>query len=219
VAERAKRLEAAKSHRQEDPSRPQLTAERVRRVLDVLEAVVPGPMMVVRTLNEPGFVLQSQTAKKMFPATTLKKIAAQGEDPDVFARDYAWMRIISDNIGRGDTIDERIREMIPYQKAESWLIAAHSPAFGKKRAEKFATAMKGPFELLSRVGRDEEGAVLSVIDEIQARLRAVREAQRKANQEKRKQPKPQPDSGAATKGTYVEFWIPPIDDDAGPSDS
>jgi hypothetical protein len=211
-ADRAKRLEAATGMRVEDSSRPQLTVDRVRRVLDVLEAVVPGPKMVVRTLHEPGFVLQGQAAAKMFPATTVKKIRAQGEEPEDFARDYAWLRIISDHIGRGDTIDDRLREMVPYQSADAWRIAAHAPGVGRARAERFAAATRGPIELLSRVGRDEEGAVKSLLEEVQSRLRAMRELQMKANYEKDKQRHPEPDTDAGTKPQAIEFWISPSDD-------
>ena len=212
TAERAKGLEAVKSMRVEDPSRPQLTAQRIRRVLDVLEAVVPGPKIVVRTLHEPGFVLQAQTAAKMFPATTVKKIRAQGEAPEDFARDYAWLRIISDHISRGETIDDRLREMIPYQSADAWRIAAHAPGLGQARAERFAAGARGPIELLSRVGRDEEAAVKSLIEDVQSRLRAVRERQMNANFEKDKNRRPNPDTNAETEPRAIEFWIPPTDD-------
>src|SRR5689334_2314735 len=41
TAHRSKLMEAAKSTRIDDPSRPQLTPERIRRLLDVLDAIVP----------------------------------------------------------------------------------------------------------------------------------------------------------------------------------
>ena len=178
--------QAATVLRSPDPSRPQLTDDRIHRVLDIISAVVPGPMMLVRVLHEGGLALHGKTAAQVFPKSTVKKIRDLGEDPDAFARDYAWLKLIADNIGRGDSITDRIRDLLPKQDAEAWMNAAHAPAKARVRAQRFATMMSGPLELLSRVGQEEEAAVSSLLSEIQQRLRSARQIQIESNQSKRR---------------------------------
>jgi hypothetical protein len=167
---------AAATLRTGDSTRPQLTEARIRRLLEVLSAIVPGTKMLIRSLNETGFVLQAQPAAKQFPATTVKKIRTLGEDAEEFARDYAWLRIIYDHIRRGGTIDERLSAALPMRDAEAWM-----HLLPKARSERLAAAMSRPIELLSRVGREEEEAVRTMIGEIEERLTAVRAIQREAN--------------------------------------
>jgi hypothetical protein len=177
--------QAAITLRTGDPSRPQLTEDRIRRVLDVLSAIVPGPKMLVRSLHDGTFALYGKTAAQLFPKTTVKKIRELGEDPDVFARVFGWLMLIAGNIGRGDSIVDRIRDVLPKQDPEAWMSAAHTPAAARARAERFAAMMSGPLELLCRVGYEEEAAVKSLLGEIQARLRSARQIQIETNQRSR----------------------------------
>jgi hypothetical protein len=177
--------QAAIALRTGDPSRPQLTENRIRRVLDVLSAIVPGPQMLVRPLHEGTFALYGKTAAQMFPKTTVKKIRDLGEEPDTFARDFGWLMLISSNIGQGDSITDRIRDVLPKQSADAWLMAPLAPAEARERAERFAAMMSGPLALLCRVGHEEEAVVKSLLDEIQHRVRSARQIQIAANQQKR----------------------------------
>jgi len=177
--------QAAIASRTGDPSRPQLTEDRIRRVLDVLSAIVPGPQMLVRPLHEGTFALYGKTAGQMFPKTTVKKIRELGEEPDTFARDFGWLMLISSNLGQGDSITDRIRDALPKQSAEAWLMAPQAPAEARARAERFAAMMSGPLALLCRVGHEEEAAVKALLDEIQQRVRSARQIQIESNQRKR----------------------------------
>jgi len=177
--------QAAMALRTGDPSRPQLTEDRIRRVLQVLSAIVPGPQMLIRSLHEGTFALYGKTAAQLFPKTTVKKIRELGEEPDTFARDFGWVMLISSNVGAGDSITDRIRDLLPKQNAEAWLMAPLAPAEARARAERFAAMMSGPLALLCRVGYEEEAAIKSLLVEIQERIRSARQIQIESNQRKR----------------------------------
>jgi hypothetical protein len=177
--------QAAIALRTGDPSRRQLTEDRIRRVLDIVSAIVPGPKLLVRSLHDATNALYGKTAAQLYPKTTIKRIRELGEEPDAFAQDFAWLMLIVSNIGRGDSIIDRIRDMLPKQDAEAWMIAAYAPAEARARAERFAAMASGPIERLCRVGYDEEAAVKSMLGEIQERVRSARQIQIEANQRKR----------------------------------
>lgn len=186
-AERETALHAVTALRTGDPSRPELTAERIRRLLDVVSAIVPGPRKLTLALADGPYMLHGKSAAELFPVTTLKKIDAHGEDREVFTRDFVWMRLIAANLRAGETIDNRILGLIPRQDPAAWVIPAHPPARRRAWSERFAATMSRPLELLCLVGRDEEAAVGSLLDEIEERMRAAKNVQRESRSRSSKQ--------------------------------
>jgi hypothetical protein len=184
VVDREKLMQAIAVLRTGDPLRPQLTADRIRRVLDVLAAVVPGPSKMMLALKDTASAFLGRPAREVFPATTVKKIVAQGEDPDLFARDFLWLRIITEDLRRSPSIDERIFDEIPRPKAHLWIEVALAPD-SPERTEKIAAWMWRPLELLFRTGRDEEAAVKALLGEIQRRLQSAADIQIAANHSRR----------------------------------
>jgi hypothetical protein len=174
-----KLMYVVRSLRTGDLSRPQLTEERIRRVLDIVEAVVPGPSKMQLALGESTLMQYGRTAAEIFPVTTVKKLRAQGEAPDAFARDFVWMRFIFDFLKAGQSIDDRMLEEIPRHHAEIWIRVAYTDD-ARERTEKFAALVSRPLDLLCLVGREEEIAVKSSMAEIRSRLRGAAETQRAA---------------------------------------
>lgn len=175
LAERERLVHEAGSLRTGDPSRPQLTEERVHWVLGVLSQLIPGPKKFAIVLRDSPYMSHNRTAAQLFPVSVMKKITAQGEDPDAFARDLFWIRLIAVNVGRADSIDTSIAELMTKQGADAWLNPAEAPAKARQRAEKFAAMMSLPLETLCRIGRDEEAVIRSLLDVINDVLRRARE--------------------------------------------
>jgi hypothetical protein len=176
--------EIARAVRTGEPSRPQLTEARIRRILDVVDSVVPGPSRLLHSLTESPLMLYGRTAAEVFPATTVRKIRSLEAGQEIFARDFVWLRFIASWLRNNDSIDECIIGQVPLVHGELWLSVARM-ADPRERAERFAAMFTRPIDLLVLVGRDEEAAVKSLFREIEARLHAAKQFQRAS---RRKEP-------------------------------
>jgi hypothetical protein len=162
--------QAAAALRTGDSSRPQLTEERIQRILAVLGTLVPVPKKLLVTLGESPYALVGKTAADLFPATTLKKIRAQGEDAEDFARDLVWLRMIVTHFKFGESLDDVIAGMLPRNHAQLWIEVALAPQ-SPERAERLAAMTWRQLDWATRIGRGEEKAVKSLLPEIQRGLR------------------------------------------------
>jgi hypothetical protein len=139
-------------------------------VLEVLPSLLPGTRTLILTIVDSPYVMYGKPAEKVLSKSVMKKLAAQGENPDDFARDLFWIRLIASQLHNSATIDTRIAEALPLQDAKAWMNPAAPPASARERAAKFAAMMSLPLELLCRVSPDEEAAVASLREEIAATL-------------------------------------------------
>jgi len=167
---RERSLREAAALRVGDPSRPPLTDERIRAVLEVVRRLLPGAGKLRAVWASGGtYDGYGKSAVQLVGAAVVKKIAAAGADPEALVRDLWWTQLITRLIG-GRGMDEALAELRLEQSPAAWLSPYDRPGRAKKRAEFFASAMSFPFEMHCRITRDEEESVGRLLGEIRSIL-------------------------------------------------
>jgi hypothetical protein len=173
AAYRERHLQEAAELRAGDPSRPELTEARVRRVIDVLVQCPSAPRKV-QAFFEARFPDDPAAAAKALGAAIPKAAAKVGEDPDAFVRDLWWTEYIAALVARHPSLDQRLSELKALTDPAAWLNPHQAPGRAKRVSQAWAGAMTGQYETMRRIGPDEEEDVRRLLPEIQPALDAAR---------------------------------------------
>ena len=158
--------------RRGDPSRPELTTERVR------ELVAAVARIHERDAAIGGFVFQPESpddsgrsVSKIFGKSLAAVVEDVTGDAHAFARDLFWLHTIAFRLRDGATLDEHLQRAEAFSNAGDW-----KPLIKEKRGA-LAGAAGSVVGLIERVSRSEEAAVRPVADEALAtffRYRQIR---------------------------------------------
>lgn len=143
-----------------DASRPQLTQERIARVVQVSEQLRPHHLDVADYLDQGDIGTGYDFIdNRMIPTVNLvgpdgmAALVAMREDPAAYARDVFWMRVISSAVRGSGSVDQKMRQI---HETERIMVgtALFSPGIRALRRELHTLLL-----LHARIGRDEEAAV------------------------------------------------------------
>lgn len=143
-----------------DPSRPELTPERVRELLDLLPRIHEREPGIGRFLFRPALPGEDgKSARRLLGRRPAAVVAELAGDVHAFARDVFWLHLIAFRVRGGDSIDAHLPRARALSDPEAW-----RPLRAKRR-ELLAGEVAGVVKLLGRVGPREEAAVRAVADE------------------------------------------------------
>jgi hypothetical protein len=169
---RERRLAAAAAVRTGDPSRPPLGEERMRRVVEVLLQLAPVPQKMQDSLALP-YERHGKPALELLGASVVRKVAKLGEDPEAYARDLWWTKVIADHLHDDGTIDEKLARLQEDMEPKVLRSPYVNPARAKRRAAEGDAVTTFWYDIVRRIGRDEEETVRRLLPEIRQALRAA----------------------------------------------
>lgn len=152
-----------------------LTEARVRAVIGLVRELAPESKKVQMYLREPGiYWYWDLPVEKVFGPRVAGRIAKRGDDPQRFFEDLNWIRVISANIGRGETIAFRLAEGRIEEDPRAWKSPyRRNQAAEQRRSEARAEGAREVHEILARIDPEAEAAVHALLPEVQ---RVFREA-------------------------------------------
>ncbi|HEU0076200.1 MAG TPA: hypothetical protein VFQ76_01050 [Longimicrobiaceae bacterium] len=154
-----------------DPSRPELTPERIRELLDRIPRICERAPELGRFLFRPALPGESgRTAVRLLGRDVAKVVREVAGDVHAFARDVFWLHLITFHVWSKGSIDASLLQARAFSAPDAW-----KPLRRGKR-EGIADEVSGLAAVLARVGRAEEAAVEEVAEEARSlfiRLRII----------------------------------------------
>ena len=165
AAERA----AVTRRRTGDPTRPELTRERVSELLAVIPLIHEREPSIGAHLFRPTLPDENgKSAHKIFGRRLARVIEEIAGDAHAFGRDLFWLHFISFRVGGNDSIDAHLFRASEHSGTDVWR------PLPRKRRQFISEEVSGTVALLERVGREEEAAVKELADDVRDVIMAYR---------------------------------------------
>lgn len=171
----ALQVAAAGDQRGGDPTRPELTRERIAELLELVPRIHAREPAIGEHLFRPSLPDENGKSARRLLGTRLAAVVEElAGDVHAFARDLFWLHFIAFRVRGDESIDGALFRAIEHSAPGTW------KPLPRRRRTMIAGEIAGTASLLKRVGRREEAAVREAAEEVRAMVMRYRSIGRRA---------------------------------------